>query len=66
MYIGETSYGERTLTESSKTFMFTPKGATGRVSFKFTQSTASGAAKAIYIKEIKVYYTTGVTTTYGF
>ena len=66
MYLGETSFGTRTLTEKSKTFMFTPKGASGRVSFKFTQSATSGAAKAIYIKEIRVYYTSGVTATYNF
>lgn len=61
IYIGSTVYGERTLTSESTTYRVTPGGATGRVSFKYTQSTASGKAKAIYIKEIKVYYTSVAT-----
>ena len=62
IYVGDTVYGERTLTSTSTTYRVYPGGATGRVSFKYTQSTASGVAKAIYIKEIKVYYTKYVTT----
>ena len=57
IYVGETLLGERVLTSTSSTFMVTPGGITGRVSFKFTQSTVAGKAKAIYIKEIKVGYT---------
>ena len=63
--IGSTVYGERTLTDTSTTYRVTPGGATGRVSFKYTQSTKEGVAKAIYIKEIRVYYTSGVTGVYS-
>ena len=59
------SYGERSLTSTSTTYRFTPGGATGRVSFKFKQSTSAGKALAIYVKEIKVYYTSGATATYS-
>ena len=62
--VSSVSYGERTLTDSPKTYRVTPGGVSGRVSFKFTQSTAKGVAKAIYIKEIKVYYTSGAAITY--
>ena len=59
------SYGERSLTSTSSTYRFTPGGATGRVSFKFKQSTSAGKALAIYVKEIRVYYTSGATATYS-
>ena len=62
--VSSVSYGERTLTDSPKTYRVTPGGVSGRVSFKFTQSTAKDVAKAIYIKEIKVYYTSGAAITY--
>lgn len=64
IYVGDVSYGERTLTSTSTTYRVTPGGVTGRVSFKYSQSTKAGVAKAIYIKEIKVYYKTGASATY--
>jgi hypothetical protein len=63
IYVGDTLYGERTLTSEGNTFMVTPGGVTGRVSFKFTQSTSAGKAKAIYVKQIKVGYTAYTSTT---
>ena len=62
MQMGDVVYGERSLQETNKTFMFTPGGASGQVSFKFHQ--AKSVAVAIYVKEIKVYYSSGVTATY--
>ena len=62
--VSSVSYGERTLTDKPTTYRVTPGGVSGRVSFKFNQSTKDGVAKAIYIKEIKVYYTSGVSKTY--
>ena len=62
MQMGDIVYGERSLSETNKTFMFKPGGASGQVSFKFHQ--AKSVAVAIYVKEIKVYYSSGVTATY--
>ena len=42
------------LTDTPYTYQVNPGGVTGRVSFKFYQSTSSGVAKAIYIKDITV------------
>ena len=62
--IASNPMGERTITSTSSSYHFNTGGASGTVSFKFTQSKTSGVAKAIYIKSITVYYSDYTNVTY--